>query len=209
MRECALEMSGRGKHRLSRRILAHCALALVLVFTAACGGSLYKVKPVVEAPIADGAAGASEGGITMRAVPMLTDEESQELFESNLLLAGLLPVRVEIHNGNGVGIGADFKKARFRLRDGDGREWKARSAKQAVERILEANAVYLYNPQARAKFEEEFRAHALNLETPFAAGERRQGFIFFQTPKKEAVSSPRGLILSIEKSPQPLELRLN
>jgi hypothetical protein len=185
-----------------------CALVFTLILSAAsCGGSLYKVKPVVEAPIADGAAGASAGGINVRAVPVLVDEESQELFESNLLLAGLLPVRVEISNQSGAAL--DLKKNRFLVRDADGREWKARTAKQTVARILKANDVYLYNPQSRAKFEEEFKAHALNLETPLGAGERRQGYVFFQTPKNEAVSSPRGLTLSIEKLPQPLTLRLN
>jgi hypothetical protein len=187
--------------------MAHCALALALVFTAACGGSLYKVKPVVEAPIADGAAGVEAGGFNVRAVPMLVDEEIQELFEANLLLAGLLPVRVEMYNGSGAAV--DLKKARFRLHDSASREWKARSAKDAVARILKANGVFLYNPNSRKQFAEEFRAHALNVETPLAQGERRRGLIFFQTPKNEAVSSPRGLILSIEKLPQPLELRLN
>ena len=180
----------------------------VVALINACGGSLYKVKPVIRAPIADGAVGAEGGGVRIRVVPLLADEESQELFESNLLLAGLLPVRVEIENINGVGIRADYRKARFRLRDGDGREWKWLSAKQAVARILKANGVYLYNPSARKKFEEDFKAHALNFEPEFVAGERRQGFVFFQTPKKEAVSHPRGLILTFELY-RTLELKLN
>jgi hypothetical protein len=174
---------------------------------AACGGSLYKVKPVVEAPIADGAGGASAGGVNVRAVPLLSDDESFELFESNLLLAGLLPVRVEMNNGGEAPV--DIKKARFRLRDAEGREWKFLTAKQAAGRILTANDVYLYNPNSRTKFEEDFRAHAFQTETPLSGRERRTGLVFFQTPKKEPVNSPRGLILSIEKLPQPLELRLN
>ncbi len=200
-------MKGTIVRRLEWKITVWVMLLAVLALTAACGGSLYKVKPVVEAPIADGAAGTEAGGVRVRAVPLLTDEESQELFESNLLLAGLLPVRVELGNQSGAAI--DFKKIRFRLRDGAGREWKARSARQAISRILDANAVFLYNPNSRAKFEEDFRAHALELETPLAQGEQRRGLIFFQTPEKEPVSSPRGLVLSIEKLPQPLELRLN
>lgn len=183
-------------------------LALAFILTTACGGSLYKVKPVVEAPpLADGAAGTEAGGVRVRAVPILTDEETQELFESNLLLAGLLPVRVEIDNRSGALV--DLKKLRFRLRDGAGREWRARNAKQAVSRILEANQVYLYNPNSRRAFEEDFRAHALQIETPLAQGEQRSGLVFFLTPEKQPVSSPRGLVLSIEKLPQPLELRLN
>ena len=143
----------------------------------------------------------------MRAVPLLTDEESQELFESNLPLGGLLPVRVEIANATGASV--ELKRARFRLRDSEGREWKFRSARQAISRILSADKVTLYNPQSRRKFEEAFRAHALDMETPLAAAERRQGLIFFQTPKKEAITNPVGLILTVERLPQPIEIRLN
>jgi hypothetical protein len=190
-------------------LAAWLALAAAL-FMAACGGSLYKVKPVVEAPIAEGASGASAGGVNVRAVPLLSDEESFELFESNLLLAGILPVHVEMSNINGDGSpDIELKKARFRLRDAEGREWKFITAKQAAARIIKANDVYLYNPNSRAKFEEDFRAHAFDLAMPFKSQERRRGLIFFQTPKNEAVASPRGLVLGIENLPQPLELRLN
>lgn len=184
-------------------------LLLLSMVTAAssCGGSLYKVKPVVDAPVSTTTGVARAGGIELRAVPLLTDEESQALFESNLLLAGLLPVRVEIANESGAPLA--FKRARFRLRDQSGTELKYRSPKQAVSRILEANAVYLYNPNSRAAFEAAFRTHALDLETPLAAGQSRRGLIFFQTPKKGPVESPRGLTLAVERLPQPLELRLN
>jgi hypothetical protein len=178
-----------------------------MLMTGCGGGSLYKVKPVVQAPVGDAAGSGRGGGINVRAVPLLTDEENQELFEANLPLAGLLPVRVEISNeGSGE---VALERARFRLRDGEGREWKARSAKQAVSRILTANGVYFYNPQARARFAEALSAHALDTKTPLAAPGRRQGLIFFQTPKKEPVESPRALTLTVEKLPQPVEVRLN
>jgi hypothetical protein len=181
--------------------------ALAAALLMGCGGSLYKVKPVVEAPITEAGGSARAGGISVRALPLLADEESQDLFEANLPLAGMLPVRVEISNEGSEAVA--LERARFRLRDGEGREWKARSAKQAVSRILEANKITLYNPNARARFEEAFRAHALNTKTPLAATERRQGMIFFQSPKKEPVESPRSLVLTIEKLPQPVVLRLN
>ena len=97
------------------RLAAASWLMLALVFLiSSCGGSLYKVKPRVDAPITNGRE-ASAGGFTVRAVPLLTDEESQELFEANLPLAGLLPVRVEMMNGSGAELA--FKHVRFRLRD--------------------------------------------------------------------------------------------
>ncbi|HEV2915893.1 MAG TPA: hypothetical protein VGX92_21610 [Pyrinomonadaceae bacterium] len=183
------------------------AIYAALALTAACGGSLYKVSTRVEAPLPPTATTARAGALRVRAVPLLTDEESQQLFEANLLLGGLLPVRVEVENESGAEV--VLERARFRLRDGAGREWKARSAKQAVSRILDANGVTFYNPSSRREFQERVSAHALDVARPLAPAERRQGLLFFQTPQKEAVESPRGLVLSIEKLLQPVELRLD
>lgn len=190
-----------------RQLFACFATCAALLLTAGCGGSLYKVSPRVEAPISERAGGASGGGINLRALPLLTDEESQALFEANLPLGGLLPVRVEIINESGAEL--ELKRARFLLRDGAGREWKMRSAKQAVSRILEANDVTFYNPSSRREFEQRVSAHALDLTTPLAPSESRRGLLFFQTPRKEAVESPSGLVLIVEKLAQPIALRLN
>lgn len=187
-----------------------CALLAASIFIASCGGgSLYKVKPVVQSPVrAEAANSGSADAIKVRAVALLTDEESMELFESNLPLIGLLPVRVEIANASGASFALDH--VRFHLREGDaGKEWKQVTPKKVVARILKAEAVTFYNPNSRARFEEELSAHAFDMKSPLGASERRQGLIFFQTPKKEAVSSPQGLKLTVEGLPQAVELRLN
>ena len=173
---------------------------------AGCGGSLYKVKPKIDAPVTGGR-DASAGGFSLRAVPLLTDEESQDLFQANLPLGGLLPVRLEINNESGAEL--SFKRVRFRLRDGEGREWKLRSAKQTVSRIMTADEIYLYNPNSRKKFEEAVSEHTFDLKTPLETGRQRRGLVFFQTPKKESVASPRGLVLTIEGLPQPVEVIFN
>ena len=190
-----------------RQLLTWTALCAAPLLTAACGGSLYKVSPRVDVPISERAGEASGGGIRLRAVPLLTDEESQQLFEANLPLGGLLPVRVELKNESGAEL--ELKRARFLLRDEAGREWKMRSAKQAVSRILEANAVTFYNPSSRREFEQRVSAHAFDMATPLAPSESRRGLIFFQTPRKEAVESPSRLVLIVEKLAQPIALRLN
>lgn len=197
----------RGKLYQRRRRAAGGFLLFLAFMLSACGGSLYRVKPVVDAPVSSATGAASAGGVSVRAVPLLTDEEGQELFEANLLLAGLLPVRIEIGNESGAPL--SFKRVRFRLRDQSGKEWKYRNARQAVSRILEANDIYLYNPNSRAAFETALRTHALDLETPLAGNQPRRGLIFFQTPQKDAVEDQRGLLLVVEGLPQPLELRLN
>ena len=184
--------------------------AAVLLFASACGGALYKVKSVVELPPMTGEVkgGTTTGGLVVAVAPLLTDEESQDLFEANLPLAGVLPVRVELGYKSGVPV--EIKKTRFHLRDAAGKEWKLLKPKQAISRVLKANEVYAYNPSSRKQFEVEFSAYGLDLKTPLTPGDRtRQGFLFFQTPDKEAVASPRGLTLVVEGPAEPLQIVIN
>lgn len=193
---------------IERRWLSIILVAVVLGATS-CAGSLFKVKPVIELPPLSGnLKTASAGGVTVRVAPLMTDEESQDLFEANLPLSGILPVRLELVFESGVPV--DIKRARFRLRDAEGHEWKLVTPKQAISRILKANDIYAYNPNSRKQFEKEFAAYAIDLKPPLSDSDRRrQGFIFFETPTSEPVASPRGLILVIERLPQPVEIHLD
>ena len=114
------------------------------MLTAGCAGSLFKVKPIVELPpLSDEAKSANAGGIMIRVAPLLSDEDSQELFEANLPLSGVLPLRVELAYENGVPV--ELKRARFRLRDGDGGEWKLLTPKQR-SRTFESDDIYVTTP---------------------------------------------------------------
>ena len=181
----------------------------VLLFSASCSGSLFKVKPVSEIPaMPASAARANVGSLSFRASPLLTDEETQELFESNLQLAGLLPVRLEIVHNSGDAV--EIRKLKFRLQDGADITWKLISAKQAISRILKANGVFAYNPNSRKIFEKEFRAYEFNLKDPVTHAEaKRQGLLIFLSPRKDPVSSPKNLTLTIEGLAQPVSIRLN
>jgi len=180
-----------------------------LVFTTSCSNSLFKVKPVNALPAMPASAAATNvGSLSFRASPLLTDEETQELFESNLQLAGLLPVRLEVVRNGGEVI--EMKRLKFHLQDAANSDWKLISAKQAISRILKANGVSLYNPNSRKTFEKEFRAYEFNLKDPLTHAEgRRQGMLVFQSAKKEPVSSPRNLTLTIDGLAQPVALKLN
>ena len=184
-------------------------LLAVVLSAASCAGALYKVKPAIELPpLPENARGASAGGVLVRTAPLMSDEESQDLFEANLPLSGILPVRVELVFESGVTI--EIKSARFRLRDGEAKEWKLVSAKEAISRVMKANEIFAYNPNSRKQFEKEFAAYALDIKSPLSDSDRRrQGFLFFQTPKKEPVASPQGLVLTVEGLPQRVEIPLN
>jgi hypothetical protein len=184
------------------------AIATALLSTS-CGGSLFKVKPVLELPPLTGnVKSARAGGVSVRVAPLLSDEDTQDLFETNLPLIGILPVRLELAFDSGLPV--ETKQLRFRLRDAEGHEWKLLTPKQAIGRIIKANGVYTYNPNSRKQFEKDFKAYGIDLKTPLSESDRsHQGFIFFETPKKEPVESPRGLVLIVERLPQPVEIQLN
>ena len=194
---------------MTRRKLLSLAPLAVLLLSASCAGSLFRVKPAVELPpLPADVKSVSAGGVSVRVAPLMSDEESQDLFEANLPLSGVLPVRLELAFESGVPI--ETKKVRFRLHDGEGREWKLIAPSAAIKRILKANDVYAYNPNSRKQFEKEFAAYAIDLKSPLSNSERHhQGFLFFETPKKEPVESPRGLVLSVEGLPQRVEIPLN
>ena len=189
--------------------------SLLLILTAlaltatSCAGSLYKVKPALDLPpLPENVKSASAGGVALRVAPLMSDEDTQDLFEANLPLSGVLAVRVELVFESGVPV--EIKRARFRLRESGGKEWKLLSAKDAISRILKANEIFAYNPSSRQQFEKDFVAYALDLKAPLSASDRsRQGFLFFQTPNKEPVASPQGLVLSLEGLPQPVQVPLN
>ena len=191
---------------MARRFLL---LSLLAVLSASCSGSLFKVKPVTELPPLPAVSNTADaGGVTIRVAPLLTDEQSQELFEANLQVAGVLPVRLELAFQSGVPV--ETKRARFRLRDNQNQEWKLLTPKSAISRIMKANGVTLYNPNSRKQFEQEFGAYAIDLKQPLSSEDpRRQGFLFFQTPDKRPVRNDLRLTLTVERLPQVATVALN
>jgi len=190
--------------------MTRCALLLLIVLlTTSCTSSLFKVKPVAELPpLPANARSADAGSVTIRVAPLLTDEQSQELFEANLPVSGVLPVRIELDFHSGVPV--EIKGARFRLTDNQGREWKLLSTKKAGSRILKTNGVFAYNPNSRKQFEKEFGAYGIDLKTPLSSTDsRRQGFLFFQTPDKQPVSSDLRFTLIVERLPQSTTIAIN
>ena len=185
------------------------ALFVLALLTISCSNSLFKVKPANQMmAMPASAASVNVGSLSFRASPLLTDEEVQELFESNLQLAGLLPVRVEVTHNSGEAV--EMKKLKFRLSDSANSQWKPISAKQAISRILKTNGITLYNPNARKTFEKEFRAYEFNVKDPLSHAEgKRQGLLIFQSADKQPVASPQNLTLSVEGLAQPVNLKLN
>jgi len=194
---------------MDRRLLSLATLLSSSLFFASCSTSLFKVKPATELPSFPAESqSADASGVTVRVAPLLTDEQAQELFEANLPVSGILPVRLELNFQSGVAV--ELKQARFSVRDSQNRTWKLLTTKQAVSRIMKSNGVFLYNPHSKKQFQNDFGAYGIDLKTPLDSSQsQRGGFLFFQTPDKRPVESNQKLTLVIERLPQPVSIALN
>ncbi|HEY0430689.1 MAG TPA: hypothetical protein VGC61_02690, partial [Pyrinomonadaceae bacterium] len=76
---------------MTRPVVFLLLLTATLLLATSCTGSLFKIKPINELPpLPANTRNADAGGVTIRVAPLLTDEQSQELFEANLPLSGVL-----------------------------------------------------------------------------------------------------------------------
>jgi len=191
---------------MDRRKVFLLFLAIFGLLCTSCSTSLFKVKPVTELPpLPADSRNTEAGALTITVAPLLTDEQIQELFEVNLPMAGVLAVRAQLHVQSGAPL--ELKRARFVVRDAQNREWKLLSPKQTVSRIMSANGMKLYNPNAKKQFVSEVTSYSFDTQTPLDSS--RSGFLFFQTPDKRPVDASQKLTLSIEKLPQPASISLN
>lgn len=194
---------------MDRRLISLATLLSSSLFFASCSTSLFKVKPATELPpMPAESRSADASGVRVRVAPLLTDEQTQELFEANLPVSGILPVRLDLRFQSGAPV--ELKRARFSVRDSQNRTWKLLTTKQAVSRIMKANGIFLYNPHSKKQFQNDFGAYAIDLKTPLDSNEsQRRGFLFFQAPDKRPVESNQKLTLIIERLPQPVSIALN
>src|SRR6185295_18806948 len=153
------------------RRIARATLLCSSLLLASCSVSLFKVKPATGLPpLPPESRSADASGFTVRVAPLLTDEQTQELFEANLPLSGVLPVRLELNFQSGVPV--DLKRARFTVRDGQNR--KLLTTKQAVSRIMKANGVFLYNPYSKKQFQSDVGAYGIDLKTPLDSNQSQR-----------------------------------
>ena len=186
-------------------------LLLLVASLPACGGKPFNVKPRPDVPAADYDVKAAAGELTVHAEAVWDEDFLYETFDANLILAGVLPVRVMVANGAQEPV--DLKKAKFEIRAA-GRAYKAISAKSAFEKMISYYGITTYSKPGYKESQADFASHALDLASPLGAGESRQGMLFFQVPAEAARGAgltlvARRLDAKKQKADSPIELKLN
>jgi hypothetical protein len=186
-----------------RRALALSALlVLAALVGSACAGKPFNVKPKPTAPPGNFRSRISTGALELRAGTIRDDDCLYEMFDANLVLAGVLPVKFSIKN-SGAGH-VDLKPVRFWL-EAAGQRRKPIQPRSAFGRLMKYYKIRAYNPNGYKASKADFASYGFDSGAPLASGESRWGVLFFEPPSGQP---PAGLVLAV-KGIAATELKLS
>lgn len=185
-------------------------ISLILLACLLLGGchSVFTIRPKDDLPPFESAGQALAPEIEIEARAFLSDAEVIGTFEGNLLLAGIVPVRVRVKNPAGSEL--VLSSARFELASAGGRLFRPLSAKKTFEQLLKYYNVRAYSRGAYANTIGGFEQLALDTRTPLASIESREGFLYFDVPP-DAQQELDALVVKewrLNRGEKPLLLRV-
>jgi hypothetical protein len=184
------------------------AVIIIVAVMSACGKP-FNVKPRTELPRAEYTATATIDHIAVQAKPITDENLLYETFDANLILAGVLPVRVMLTNSAQESL--NVAKARFVIRAGNAaHDFKSVAARQAFKRVISYYEISTYNKVGFKESLDDFSAYALDTDRPLNGRESREGLLFFLVGGN--VIREAGLILEISKlngKQETVQVKLN
>jgi len=178
--------------------------AIMLLVCAGCAGPLYNVAPVPGHMPSENTAAEMPNGITVEAC-VVSEIQSQDQFDANLSLAGLIAVEARLINKSNQPVTP--AKLKPELRSSTGARYKTLSASAALKRIMEFYGNTIYFTESYRRTRTAFEAVALQLDKPIDPGADTHGFLFFKA--KSPSSGLAGLILTLNQGGSPITLKLN
>ncbi|HST21307.1 MAG TPA: hypothetical protein VLR90_09340 [Blastocatellia bacterium] len=199
------------------RPLASVFVLLITLVITGCGGKPFdirerpfKIKEGREAPLVN-VARAKSDQIEIEAEAIRDEDYLYETFNANLILAGVLPIRLELVNQGQEPV--DLSKAQFEIKAADGRRYKMADAKKAFKRLISYYEISTYSKSGYKKSQEDFASYSLDFTKPLGAGESREGLVFFIIP--DAIAQTTGVTMAASRLDRKqsksatVELRLN
>jgi hypothetical protein len=181
-----------------------------LLLSVGCSSKPFDVKTEVTLPATVGAPVVESQGVRLQAAAVRDEDYLLSTFDANLILAGVLPVKMTMTNSGAQPL--DLRKARFEVRTADGHAYKATDAKRVYKRLIDYYGISTYSKGAYNESRDEFAAYALDLSRPLAMGESRQGMLFFILPDRAIQATGLKLIgvrLGSSGSSGTVELQLD
>ena|ERR1051325_643788 len=178
--------SGASQERDKPRSVSLLLLCAVALIYAACGKPFdIKSKPTIKdvKPNA-GATLKSAGeadGVRIQAEAIIDEDYLYDTFEANMILAGVLPVRLEITNTGAEK--ASLDRGKFEL-VAQSKAYKMIDSHKAYKRLMSYYGIRIYNKHGYQESREDFDTHAFNLKKDLAPGESRDGLVYFAVPNE-------------------------
>lgn len=196
--------------RCASRPAVYAVIGLILILSAGCGSKPFDVKTEVTFPAIANAPVAETASLSLQAAAVRNEDLLLETFDANLILAGILPVSIKLTNRTAQPV--DLRKSRFELRTMEGHSYKSAEANRAFKRLIKYYEISTYSKPAYKKSQEDFASYALDITSPLAMGESRQGMLFFILPDRLVQAAGLKLIgvrLDAVQSKNAVELTLN
>jgi hypothetical protein len=184
---------GLSSRRLLFRLAATGVAGLCAAASIGCGRP-FNVKTQPGLPPANYTAKTRVDGIAIEARTITDEDFLYETFDANLILAGVLPVRVMLTNSGGEEV--DCKKARFEI-ETQSKHYKRVDARKAFKRLISYYGISAYSKAGYKESLEAFSSYEFNVDTALGGTESRQGLMFFLMPA--GVSRRPGLTLTVAR----------
>jgi hypothetical protein len=182
---------------LSRFRLAPWSAALLLTSAAFGCGKPFNVKTQPTLPSASYAAKANLGDVTLEANAITDEDFLYDSFDANLIAAGVLPVRVMVTNSGSAPV--EVRGARFEI-DTQSTRYRSADPRKAFKRLISYYGISVYSKAGYKESLEAFTSYALDMATPLAADQARQGLVFFLVPAEVARGASLTLMIGKLKS---------
>lgn len=184
----------RSREARSRSIL----LAFVVLLTAISQGCKpFNVKPRIDLRGNAKEVQAQAGGLVISASVVRDEDWLTDTFDANLILAGIVPIRLQVKNAGQVPI--DLSKVKFELRTAGGRNFGSVNSDRAFKQALSYYEISAWSKALYKESRADFASYGLDTKTPAANGESRTGLIYFLVPGEGARG--RGFTLVVSKIP--------
>src|SRR6185369_8946383 len=142
----------------------------LLLFLVSCAGAPFRVSPRVEVPVDTIHPSASSSKLELRA-EVLSEDEIVKLFDGNLLLAGIIPIRVALTNRSEEAL--NTAELQFSLTDTTGKRFSSIKAKDVMKQLIKYYGVRLYSYGPGQEMKARFLTHSLPKEDRLQPAESR------------------------------------
>ena len=171
------------------------AILIAAGLIAGCGGKPFNVKPRPSLSKTDYRASGKVNEVGIQADAITDEDYLFEIFDANLIQAGVYPVRIRITNNGAAPV--ELKRMKFGLRPAAGKLFRQSEARRAYKRLISYYELSLYSKDGYKRSLGDFESYAFDTAAPLGPGESRDGILFFLLPAETAHEG--GLTLEAER----------